>query len=84
MQVMSPGIEQGYKLPLLSAPPSYERPNQKSALEEAKYVEQALKELVELNCVQLMDSKPHICSLLSVVVNSEGKRRLVFNIKLLN
>ena len=70
-------ISEGYKLPLLSAPPPHSQPNQRSAISEPDFVSAAVKELLESRCIHKVNERPHICSPLSVVTNAEGKKRLV-------
>ena len=74
-------IQTGYKLPLLCVPTPYSQGNHRSALQHAEFVSE---ELTANRCVIQVSAKPFICSPLSVVVNSEGKSRLVLNLKHLN
>ena len=77
-------VSEGYKLPLLSLPPTYERRNQSSAHQHADFVSSAITELLQNRCIQKVAFKPHICSPLSVVSNNSGKLRLVLNLRYLN
>ena len=77
-------IKDGYKLPLLSIPAPFSGSNQKSALESAEFVTSTLSELLVNRCIHKVSDKPRICSPLSVVRNSEGKERLVLNLRYLN
>ena len=77
-------ISNGYKLPLLSGPPQYIKPNQKSALDNAEFVETSLVDLLSNRCVLKVAEMPHVCSPLSVVSNRVGKKRLVLNLRYLN
>ena len=77
-------IRDGYKLPLLSTPAPFSGSNQSSALESAEFVTSALSELLVNRCIRKVNDKPRICSPLSVVRNSEGKERLVLNLRYLN
>ena len=74
-------IRTGYKLPLLCVPTPY---SHRSALQHAGFVSEAIRELTANRCVTQVSVKPFICSPLSVVVNLEGKSRLVLNLKHLN
>ena len=58
--------------------------NHRSALQHTGFVSEAIRELTVNRCVTQVSAKPFICSLLSVVVNSEGKSRLMLNLKHLN
>ena len=77
-------IRSGYKLPLLTLPPPFSKPNHRSALINADFVEGSIKELLENRCIHKVTTRPHICSPLSVVSNREGKKRLVLNLRYLN
>lgn len=70
-------ITEGYKLPLLSAPPHYSKPNHQSALDNAEFVETSLTDLLANRCVIKVTEVPHISSPLAVVTNRAGKKRLV-------
>ena len=55
-------ISEGYKLPLLSPPPTYSGKNQSSAHHNADFVSLAIVELLQNRCVQKISYRPHICS----------------------
>lgn len=76
-------IQNGYKLPLFFEPPDYRLSNSALALYK-EFVTQAVAELLHNGCVKKLESAPHICSPLSVVVNPEGKKHLVINLRYLN
>ena len=77
-------IKHGYKLPLLSLPETFEKANHKSALENTDFVSSALTDLENNHCILEVDNVPHICSPLSVVTNSSGKKFLVIDLRYLN
>ena len=77
-------IQNGYKLPLLYAPTRLCGNNHRSAIENKEFVTEALEELMQNHCVRKYGCVPYICSPLSVVSNSEGKLRLVLNLRHLN
>jgi len=77
-------IKHGYKLPLLSLPETFEKANHKSALENTDFVSSALTDLENNRCILEVDNVPHICSPLSVVTNSSGKKCLVIDLRYLN
>ena len=77
-------IKEGYKLPLRQLPGRFSQPNQKSALENKEFVSQALEELQQNKCIVRVHERPYICSPLSVASNSQGKLRLVLNLRYLN
>ena len=77
-------IKEGYKLPLRSTPDHFHWPNQQSALDHQEFVTQAIQELEENRCIVKVQDTPFICSPLSVVANTQGKLRLVLNLRYLN
>ena len=77
-------IENGYVLPLKSMPDAYVQKNQLSAEVHADFVQDSIDELLATKCVTLLSDRPYICSPLSVVQNSMGKKRLVINLRYLN
>ena len=77
-------IKEGYKLPLLSLPEPYSKPNHKSALQNKEFVSQAISDLIKSRCVVKIEDIPPICSPLSVIVNNSGKKRLVIDLRHLN
>lgn len=77
-------IERGYVLPLLSEPTPYKQKNQASAAENCNFVDQSIAELLDTGCVRVAASTPVVCSPLSVVTSSSGKKRLVINLRHLN
>ena len=77
-------IESGYILPLKSEPTPISQCNQQSAIANADFVQQSLSELIRNRCVRQVLEVPYICSPLSVVESSSGKKRLVINLRHLN
>ena len=77
-------IEQGYVLPLKSEPTSHVRMNHQSAVENSTFVQENILELLTTGRVVEVPDTPHICSPLSVVESSSGKKRLVLNLRHLN
>ena len=77
-------IESGYVLPLMSEPTQFHGENQPSAVQNAEFVGDSIAELVVGGCVRELMSAPVICSPLSVVESSGGKKRLVVNLRHLN
>ena len=77
-------IENGYRLPLKFVPPSYSQHDHQSSQLHCEYVNEAVKSLVLNRCVMKVQSKPEVCSPLSVVGNPEVKLRLVLNLRYLN
>ena len=77
-------IQEGYKLPLLRVRSVFYKDNAKSATGNSEFVTDAIIELCKNRCIQKVESRPHICSPILVVSNSQGKKRLVLNLRYLN
>ena len=77
-------IEKGYVIPFIDHPPSMYKGNNRSALSNAEFVNEAVNELVSLGCVVQVPFKPYIVSPLSVATNSSGKKRLILDLSILN
>ena len=77
-------IENGYHLPLKFLPPSHCQHNNKSTEIHRQFVDKAVQSLVMNRCIKRVETKPWVCSPLSVVSNSAGKLRLVLNLRYLN
>ena len=70
--------ESSYVLPLMSEPTPF------AGKRNAEFVDQSVAELLNSACINELDVAPYICSPLSVVENSSGKKRLVINLCHLN
>ena len=77
-------IKEGYKLPLLSLPDHYVRPNHKSAQLSKGFVNEAISDLLKNRCIREVKELPHVCSPLSVVTSKSNKKRLVVDLRYLN
>ena len=77
-------IESGYVLPLLSEPTHFHQSNQALTLGNAELFGERIAELVSSGCVREVEGAPAVCSPLSVVENSGGKKRLLLNLHHLN
>ena len=75
-------IKEGYKFPHQSH--NYVKCNHRSALADSEFVDNAIEDLANNKCILEMGEIPHICSPLSVVTNSAGKKRLVIDLRYLN
>ena len=76
--------QNSYKSPLFSEPPRSVKHKQQSALANKQFVDQAVAELLNNGCVCRVSAIPHICSPLSVVTSTEGKKQLVINLRYFN
>ena len=77
-------IEFGYKLPLLTTPPSRIFKNNKSALDERAFVEDAIHSLLDVNCIEELVESPGIINPLSVSIQKSGKKRLILDLRHIN
>ena len=75
-------IKSGYVMPFTSlhVPTKFCKLNQNSALVNVEFVEQAINEWLADGRVREVDQQPWVCSPLSVVESSTGKKRLVLNL----
>ena len=77
-------IMHGYRIPFIRCPDPVYYMNSSSASEHANFVEEAISELVAARCVEQCAQCPTVCSPLSVVMNSMGKKRLVLDLRYVN
>ena len=75
-------IKNGYEIPFISPPPTYEKRNNKSAMSNGSFVTEAVLELLSANLIEEVSSKPHIVSPLSVAEG--GKLRLILDLSSTN
>ena len=77
-------IFHGYRIPFVALPWPVFKFNHRSALEQSKFVSEAIRELVDTGCVISSLECPAVCSPLSVVENAKGKLRLVLDLRYVN
>jgi hypothetical protein len=77
-------ILDGYKIPFMTTPPPFTARNNKSALREKAFVEEALNELLINQCIIEVDSAPEIINPLSVSIQQSGKKRLIIDLRHIN
>ena len=77
-------IMYGYKLPFLSVPVPKRSVNSKSALNQCKFVWQAISELVESGRVREVPEPPTAINPLSVSIQASGKKRLILDLRYVN
>lgn len=77
-------LRDGYVIPFVRIPPTYEEANNKSAIQEMGFVQQAVAELRRQGVIQFTDEKPHCVSPLTVAkkMNDDGvlKNRLCLDL----
>ena len=77
-------IERGYMLPFLSLPEPAVFRNNRSSLAHAKFVEDAIRELVESGRVIEVVVPPLVVNPLSVSIQATGKKRLILDLRYVN
>ena len=83
-QLIQDTIRFGYVLPFVSHPPKMSSRNNKSALSNSSFVEQASTELVNLGTVERCTEQPEVLNPITVSVPSNGKKRLILDLRLVN
>ena len=83
-QLIQDTIRFGYALPFVSHPPKMSSRNNKSALSNSSFVEQAITELVNLGTVERCTEQPEVPNPLTVSVPSNGKKHLILDLRLVN
>ena len=77
-------IEFGSKLPFIHIPPPNVLKNNRSALMEVSFVEEAIQDLLKLNCLAELSVPPEIVNPLSVSIQKSGKKRLILDLRYIN
>ena len=77
-------IHSGYRLPFIRLPPPVCMQNHRSALDNAAFVSDSIRELLLARCVVECDECPLVCSPLQVATNAKGKQRLVIDLHYVN
>ena len=77
-------IFNGYKIPFYSLPPVSFSKNNKSALLESKFVSEAIRDLLDRGLVTESEHIPTVVNPLTVSIQSNGKRRLILDLRLVS
>jgi len=77
-------VRSGYVIPFESTPPSICLPNHRSALDHSDFVSSAVCDLLKLELISEVLTPPKVINPLSVSVNSEGKPRLILDLRHVN
>ena len=77
-------IRNGYVIPFFNPSVSMYFKNNKSALDNSEFVDQAVSELVDSGCVYKVPFIPYVVNPLSVATNKSGKNRLILDLSVLN
>ena len=82
--VLETAIRSGYVIPFETIPPGVCCCNNRSALEHGDFVSSAVCDLLELGLISEVLTPPTVINPLSVSVNSEGKPRLILDLRHVN
>ena len=74
-------ILDGYKIPFIHTPPSAHFCNNRSAIQYSDFVGQAISDLLATGSVVECESAPTVVKPLSVSVQSNGKKRLILDLR---
>ena len=77
-------IEFGYKIPFYETPEESFSLNNQSALKNKDFVSEALEDLIKKGCLIKVPFKPHVVNPLTVATNSQGKKRLILDLRIPN
>lgn len=77
-------ISEGYNIPFVSCPPPFVKRNNRSAISHAKFVNEAISELLMDSRIEEVFEAPDIINPLSVSVQSSGKKRLILDLRHIN
>ena len=77
-------LETGYKIPFVSTPPIAHLANSRSAIKNSKFVTAEVIKLLANGCVVKCSEPPAVVNPLSVASNSDGKLRLILDLRHVN
>lgn len=77
-------IENGYVIPFISTPPRTFNKNNKTAIENANFVSEAIESLLLKGCIIEVPIVPRVINPLSVANNTVGKKRLILDLRIVN
>ena len=77
-------IKNGYKIPFYSLPSTCFQKNNKSALQHGDFVGKAIAELLDDCLIEECSEVPYIVNPLTVSVQSNGKKRLILDLRCVN
>lgn len=77
-------ISEGYKIPFISKPEPNRLQNNRSAVQHADFVTEAIEDLVKKGLALECNSVPTVVNPLSVSIQSSGKKRLILDLRAVN
>ncbi|CAC5393531.1 unnamed protein product [Mytilus coruscus] len=77
-------IENGYAIPFITTPNSVVSKNNKSAIDYAEFVSQAIADLLVNDCIEEVKTRPHVINPLTVSTQKSGEKRLILDLREVN
>jgi hypothetical protein len=77
-------LKKGYVIPFLENPVKMFKKNNRSAMKNAEFVDQAVNEFIFSGCAIEVPFQPYIVNPLSVATHKSGKIRLILDLSILN
>ena len=77
-------VKEGYRLPFLETPDTATFGNNKSAINNSKFVENSIKEMLATGTTLERDHPPRVFNPLSVSIDSSGKKHLILDLRYVN
>ena len=77
-------IESGYKIHFFEMPQKAHIPNNKSLLNNEKFVLDSISEMLKIGSIKEVKTPPRVINLLSVFKNSVGKKHLILDLRYIN
>ena len=70
-------VRDGYKIPFVVPLPPKVSSNNTSALRDSHFVSEAISDLFQTKCVEILDHQPDIVNPFSVSIQPSGKKKLI-------
>ena len=74
-------IKEEYTLPFIETPSEAKLPNNKSALTNSAFAQEAIKDMLLSGAIKQVKTLPEVINPLSVSINSKGKKRLILDLR---
>ena len=76
--------QEGYRLPFLETPYTARFSNSKSAINNSKFIQNSVKEMLATGTIVEQDQPPRVVNPLSMSIDSPGKRCLILDLRYVN
>ena len=77
-------LKKGYVIPFFENPVKMFKKNNRSAMKNAEFVDQAVNEFIFCGCAIEVPFQPYIVNPLSVATHKSGKKRLILDLSIIN